>query len=373
MDIYDCLLSFKGKYKPSYVSGYNNVKNVVFTENSVNCFDINEDDVQYSVKCCLDNKKMIVRVFRKNKWHVEKKSETNYCEKDIIDYSEKGERWEGPTLDHHAYGFGCLYNGDNNIVYEGFMFNNQKVGFGIEYYPEGNQIMYYGSFLNNTRCGYGILYDKKNEIVYEGDWINGNSDNNKWYSNPMDITNEYEFHSLIQELRVGAHKEVINNEVIQNYNCSQFNRGTKTELSITKLKLVDFMNLEKIDIGICCFLETSIFVVEHCPKLESIDIDAISFCLLIPDEDEEDISSKLNKNAIFSVTNCEKLERINIGDGCFFGNAGEFELKSSSLQISCYLDLPSLKSLTIVGEKLYCFYGVNDFILDGLNLFLSFK
>ena len=73
MDIYDCFLSFKGKYKPSYVSGYNNVKNVVFTENSVNCFDINEDDVQYSVKCCLDNKKMIVRVFRKNKWHVEKK------------------------------------------------------------------------------------------------------------------------------------------------------------------------------------------------------------------------------------------------------------------------------------------------------------
>ena len=373
MDIYDCFLSFKGKYKPSYVTGYNNMRNVVFSENSVNCFDINADDVQYSVKCCLDDKKMIVRVFRKDKWHLEKTSETNYCEKDIIDYNEKGERWEGPTLDHNAYGFGHLYNTDNNIIYEGFMFNNQKVGFGKEFYPEGDQIIYYGSFLNNTRCGYGILYDKKNEIVYEGDWINGNGDCNKWYSNPVDITNEYEFHSLIQEFRVGVHKEDMNDEVLENYNCSQFNRGTKSELSITKLKLVDFMNLEKIDIGVECFVETSIFVVENCPKLESIEIGMLSFVLLIPDEDEEDISSKLNKKAIFSVTNCEKLEKINISDCCFFGYAGEFELKSSTLKECCYLDLPSLKSLTMGDKIISCFYGVKEFTLDSSYYFLSFK
>lgn len=81
----------------------------------------------------------------------------NLIKDNIIDLSEKRERWEGDSLDHLPYGYGRIFNSENQIVYEGFVFNGMKVCFGKEYYEDVGIIEYIGHFYNNVRNGYGNI------------------------------------------------------------------------------------------------------------------------------------------------------------------------------------------------------------------------
>ena len=50
----------------------------------------------------------------------------------IIDLNREGRRWEGGELNGKPFGFGREYSGDDNLVYEGFVFEGKKVCFGKE-------------------------------------------------------------------------------------------------------------------------------------------------------------------------------------------------------------------------------------------------
>ena len=41
--------------------------------------------------------------------------------------SISGERWEGNSLNGLPFGYGCVYNSENQLIYEGFMFNGMKM------------------------------------------------------------------------------------------------------------------------------------------------------------------------------------------------------------------------------------------------------
>ena len=92
----------------------------------------------------------------------------------IIDLNENGVRWEGSVLNGILFGYGEIYNEDNNKIYKGFMFRGMEVCYGSEFYGDVEVIEYEGDYYKNMRYGYGRLYDKKNELIYEGNWLDNN-------------------------------------------------------------------------------------------------------------------------------------------------------------------------------------------------------
>ena len=89
----------------------------------------------------------------------------------IVDVSNDGLRIEGDCLNSSPFGNVSLINGSNDLIYGGIMIGNKKECFGIDFYPDLGQIEYIGCYWNNERHGFGMLYDRKGELVYEGDWL----------------------------------------------------------------------------------------------------------------------------------------------------------------------------------------------------------
>ena len=92
----------------------------------------------------------------------------------ITQISKDGSCWEGDLYDNKPFGFGICYNGEGKRVYNGFMFDGKKVGFGTEYFPGSVHASYHGNYINDKRHGWGIRYDRNGRKLYEGDWILGN-------------------------------------------------------------------------------------------------------------------------------------------------------------------------------------------------------
>ena len=59
-----------------------------------------------------------------------------------------------------------MYNGENELVYAGFLYDGHPTCFGEEYC--NSVVEYSGNYINGQRYGFGKLYDKQGTIVYEG-------------------------------------------------------------------------------------------------------------------------------------------------------------------------------------------------------------
>ena len=92
----------------------------------------------------------------------------------IIDLNREGRRWEGGELNGKPFGFGYEYSEDDNLVYEGFVFEGKKVCFGKEWNDDGNNncLVYEGGYCNGERCGKGKSYDLDGNVDFEGEWMN---------------------------------------------------------------------------------------------------------------------------------------------------------------------------------------------------------
>ena len=88
-----------------------------------------------------------------------------------IDMEMSGERWEGEHCGGVPFGWGCMYDDDNHIVYEGFSNNGQYDGYGAEYYPESGTRRYEGTLLNGKHCGRGATYDLNGDQMMEGEFF----------------------------------------------------------------------------------------------------------------------------------------------------------------------------------------------------------
>lgn len=93
----------------------------------------------------------------------------------IVDTSNGGMRIEGSCLNQSPFGAVCLMNGSNELICRGVMINDHKESFGIEFYSDLGKVEYIGCYWNNMRHEFGMLYDRKGELVYEGDLICGSS------------------------------------------------------------------------------------------------------------------------------------------------------------------------------------------------------
>ena len=169
----------------------------------------------------------------------------------VIDISIDGKRWEGSCVNGSPFGYGSLFNSSNLLIYQGVMIRDKKECFGIEFYPDLSQIEYIGCYWNNERHGFGMLYDRKGELLYEGDWLCGSSDYDK---NVIlkGIDNDEMVHSLIHEL-------VIDEE------CGCYYDGD--------LRLCGFVNLERIVVKKNSFQNVNSLEISDNSVLRSIEIE----------------------------------------------------------------------------------------------------
>ena len=126
---------------------------------------------------------------------------SNIQSKSIMDISNEGILLEGSCLNHSPFGPVCLMNESNELIYRGVMIRDKKECFGIEFYPDLGLIEYIGCYYNNERHGFGMLYNRKGELIYEGDWLFGSNDYDKNENVILkDARNDRIVHSLIHEL-----------------------------------------------------------------------------------------------------------------------------------------------------------------------------
>ena len=86
---------------------------------------------------------------------------------------EDGTCYEGNVNDNDLpNGKGIIYDKNNNISYEGDFVNGKKEGKG-KFFHKSKNFYYIGEFKNDKRHGKGTLYYKNNNIHYEGDFVDG--------------------------------------------------------------------------------------------------------------------------------------------------------------------------------------------------------
>ena len=159
------------KYYRFGYSGCNflSVNRSVYTQS-----ELLSDGVIREIQCDKNEKWMKVRE-RKDDYEEWNEINLNGLQRGItIDLNENGDRWEGDSLNGSPFGYGCLYNSENQLIYSGFIFEGLKVCYGVELYGDVSLVEYEGGFYKGMRYGNGKLYDKKNALVYEGEWYNNN-------------------------------------------------------------------------------------------------------------------------------------------------------------------------------------------------------
>ena len=241
-------------------------------------------------------------------------------ENEIIDLNREGRRWEGGELNGKPFGFSHEYSENDNLVYEGFVFEGMKVCVGKEWNDDGNNncLMYEGGYCNGERCGNGKSWDLSGNVDFEGEWVNNHVMTNK---------EKIAVNNLIVPMSI--EKLVIGNK--------RFNDENITSLYFTP----PFIRLKRIDIGNECYEYVREFVIDGLESLESVKIG--KFCFRINDKERDD--------GVCRITNCPNLRQLEIYDDSF-EDFKSFELSN----------LDSLQSIKIGNS---CFKYAENLSLKG--------
>ena len=307
--------------KGLYFIGLSGVNSLLVDENMYyHTYKLETGDFRIAT-CNIEEKWMKINEMKIDKEDIEEVDLVSLKKGVVIDLNENGVRWEGDLVNGLPFGYGCVYNENNELVYVGFMCDGKKVCFGKEFYGDLGIVEYVGGFYNNMRLGYGKLYNKKNELVYEGDF-------------PVEthviiesVLNENEIHNHLEELKI---KDNI-----------------KTDIKY--FQLVSYYHLHNLEIGSNCFENVEDFRIDACIELISITIGNNSF-------------SKQVRKSIDN--NNPLLNNIGIVD-----DDNQLTLVSDDDFFSCYIvNCPKLESLTI-GVKSFQYYSL--FTIE--SIFISYE
>ena len=198
--------------------------------------------------------------------------------------NEKGERWEGDILYGKPFGFGCIYNSENQITYKGFKFGELKVCFGSDYFGDVEGVNYEGDYYKNMRYGYGKLYNKKKELMYEGEWKENQSLSELSSLHVDSKLDENDIHFGLEEIVIGEN-------------------GLQ---GIEFFRLIGFNHLKKLKIENNSLVFMRSFCIEDCNELVDVQLHGND-------------SYHCNDDSIrlFRIRNCSQLIKIIIGYGWY--------------------------------------------------------
>lgn len=201
--------------------------------------------------------------------------------------------------------YNCIRNGEgkeysNNVIsYVGNWKNDKKEGNGKSI--RNGRVYYVGSWLNDVPDGKGRLMNEKNEIVYEGIWIDGD----------FRINSHQVFHYLddsILESPVESLEVIVSKET--EWNCLS---SLVTSIQITKnscntlssLECTFFPALDSLTIGNDCFQYCNTVVFQGLPELKSIKIGYRCFT------SEEEISCDFKQCPLLKEITIEAMSFVN--------------------------------------------------------------
>ena len=257
------------------------------------------DRVIQLIECDIKEKWMKVKTKSENNSDWDELNLDELQKKVTIDLSEKGDRWEGDSLNGVPFGYGCIYDDENQLVYKGFVYEGKKVCYGTEFYGDVGFVEYEGGFYNGTRYGCGKLYDKKNELIYEGEW---------YMNNPIELS-KVEINEELKQIDIHFDIE----ELSINNSCTS---------ELKHFLLIGFGKLKRLYLGRECFRPMEVFHIENCNELIDVRLG----------DDNEQIVYKHNKHddtacRIFVIKNCELLKELMICDD-IYAKCDKFELDS---------------------------------------------
>lgn len=270
-----------------FCKGLNNDNNCLLVNGNeyIQC-EMLDTGVLCQIHCNLDTKKMFVLNKSERDPSFQTMDMNGYKEKDIIDCSQNGDRWEGGSLNGFPYGFGTFFNENNEVIYTGFLFNYSYVCYGTCFYPDLNQIEYQGGLWNGMRSGYGSLYDKSGSLLYQGLWLLDAMAKESILSIPPHCDDERIVSSLITNLTIGNHS---------------YNR------MLNHLQFTVYPFLTTLIIGDCCFRNVDTLTISGCYCLESLKIGCQCFT-----------NQHSPKRGEFSLTQCNRLKEVVIGCESFY-------------------------------------------------------
>ena len=224
-------------------------------------------------------------------------------EEGILDL-EHGTRFEGYVLKKTKIpcGFGCMYDDEGLLIYEGIMIDWKRFGYGVSYHNNG-LVEYEGFWCDDKRFGRGKLYDRNGQLVKDCELWDGSECGSDEYIGDGS-----------QPINIGIkHLKLKDKSVLSNWNVSWLSK------------------LESIEIGDDCFDYLETFKIEGLNRLKRLKIGSNSFARSRFHGRQEDGRKS------FHIVNCESLKSIEIGTYSFRSFGGKFELKN----------LQSLQSLNI--------------------------
>ena len=294
---------------------------------------IESDDVELII-CNLDTFQMCVVYWNEeDSIPVEISAHANHGH-EIIDLSNEGDRWEGGELNGKPFGYGCLFDCDGYLVYEGYIYNNQYVCYGTEYYPdlirinstkENHGVKYRGYWFYHTKCGRGISYDHLGDVDCDKEW-------------------ELDLH-LVRKKRGKQYTSRASYVISQ---CEEKVSLNIPMYSLRSLQLSPFMfRLKELSIKPNCFRSVRKFTVEHFPILNSISVGRDCF----NHHYGNDVTLRECEGTC-RITDCPNLRRISFSRDAFY-----------TYQT---LDLSNLVSLQTISFGRNCFVLASDFSLRSM-------
>ena len=270
----------------------------------------------------------------------------------VLNLNDDGERWEGDVLDGIPYGWGVLYDSENRMAYEGFRIGDVNVCYGTRYYSDIGVIEYEGEWFEGKRWGRGIQYDRTENTVFDGEWMNGEQ-----LSKRVVVNEENQFlHNRIEELTVkdnsckGNEWSALDLSLMPNL--KEFIVGDNCFTYVYEVKLIGLNQLERVVIGESSFAEEDAyychtyghFYLKDCERVKELKIDRGSF----------------KQYSVCEIDGVPSLEVIELGvpdkGGAVFFATKCFELKSVSHRVNSQVDLPKLRKLLLSNEGLcWCY------------------
>ena len=171
------------------------IENGIFVDDTNKTFCVHTN-LQGNAFACILEENNIICVVLKSQDGIEEVINGNSLQKNgTIDLDAEGDRWEGDCYNGMAFGYGTLWNKDNNRSYQGFQFGENHFGYGIKFFsPVVKE--YVGYWCAGKRHGKGVLYDGKENVIYDGIWMNNETPISEIHLKPkkdlMQLTNQLE-------------------------------------------------------------------------------------------------------------------------------------------------------------------------------------
>ena len=113
----------------------------------------NENEVELMIVNVLNHSMIVLKGLKGEELNEMDLSEL--VENEIVDLNDDGMRWEGEVLKGDLFGYGCLYDEENELEYEGWMIEGKKRCYGIEYWNDIGLKKYCGCYYDGLKNGYG--------------------------------------------------------------------------------------------------------------------------------------------------------------------------------------------------------------------------